>query len=121
VVSSDTKTVRGRAFAGVECQFNGDAKVTPETGGKFKFTDGSATLINPQTQASLGAFFKGSTTSNEKITLEGRKVRVGAADRLLVGSNPFRLYLEGTFSATGSYNSDRGQVKITFKFDVTQA
>jgi hypothetical protein len=125
VVSSDTKTVQGRAFAGVECGFNGSAKLTPEKGGKFHLSDGEATLINPQTEASLGVYLKGSTSHNkstglENITLEARKVRIGSMDRLLVGSAPFRLYPEGTFSATGHYNPDTAQVKFTFKFDVTK-
>jgi hypothetical protein len=104
----------------------GSAKLTPEPHGRFKLTDGVAELINPQTNAELSAYMQGSThhdnaTGLEIITLKGRKVLIGSTERLLIGSPPFRVYPEGTFSATGRYNPDTADLKITFKFQVTKA
>ena len=119
VHSSNTKTVQGAAFAGVECEFNGEAKASASHGKNFTFTGGVATLINPERDISLGAYFKGST-NGDKITLEGRKEVIGHNHVELIGSPPFRLYPEGTFSATGKYDPDTASIKITFKFDVTK-
>jgi hypothetical protein len=119
VESSNTKTIQGRAFAGVECQFSGDATVTRGNHRNFIFTKGQVTLLNPERNISLSAFVEGSA-SGEEFKLVGRKQLVGSNHEEFVGTSPFRLYPEGTFSATGTYDSDTADVTITFKFALTK-
>ncbi len=115
MVSSNKKTAEGEAFAGVVCTFKGDARISEPGGPKLVLKDGTAELVNPDFEATLSVGFRGSAMKG-KFTLEGAKLP--DTPKKFVGSPPFRLYPEGTFTALATSHPHTSDIKISFTIDL---